>query len=463
MTGVAPAAPGQEPMALAAAMAGRPTGKWGSRIATGFAAYHLGRQAHQVWKDWRQRDVFVVTLPESDEAYEPVQEWLLDRLPPAAQRALVASTRPDRSDSEAVPHDAPPAARRLTLAYSGDRSHELTLDGHTVTVSVEQDTNSRRPGVDPESGRSSFLYTPRKVVFTAHSVAARDAVVAFLHGIAATLVSTERLPRLVTATRWGSWSHRRRDMPPRPLDSVVLPDGMLGELLDDMRRFVGAEARYARLGLPWHRGYLLHGPPGTGKTSAFRALAGALGLDVYVISLSDLPNDASLVELLGEIGDRAMLLIEDVDVVHAAKVRDDADRPGVTMAGLLNALDGMVTPHGLITALTTNDRSALDPALLRPGRVDMERELTYLTPDQWERLVFQFTGHHMHADVKGYRWPQLTPGDVVGAIVDHLDDPDAAMDAAVAQLMDRLTTTRDSVAPTTPEETVVTPLGSDHG
>lgn len=449
-------APAADPMATAAAMLGRPSGKWGGRLATGVALYHLGRQAHQAWKNHRTGAGWVVTLPEGDEAYDAVQGWLLDRLPPAAQRALVATTRPDRPDhADEIPADGP-VARRLALAYSGDRSHELTLNGHTVTVTVEQDTNSRRPGTDPENGRSSWLYMPNKVVFTATSVAGRDAVVEFLRGIAATLVATERPPRLVTATRWGSWSHRRREMPPRPLESVVLPDGMLAELLDDMRRFVEAEEVYGRLGLPWHRGYLLHGPPGTGKTSAFRALAGALGLDVYVVSLSDLAADAQLVELLGEIRDQAMLLIEDVDVVHAAVARDD-DRPGVTMAGLLNALDGMVTPHGLITALTTNHRDAIDEALLRKGRVNVERELGYLTPEQWERLVHQFTGQRLRLTVHGLGWPQLTPGDVVGVITEHLDDMEAAGRAVVVDLMARFDL---KFTPPTP---LVTPLGSNHG
>jgi ATP-dependent Zn protease len=47
-----------------------------------------------------------------------------------------------------------------------------------------------------------------------------------------------------------------------------------------------AQRWYAHHGIPFRRGYLLYGPPGTGKTSLVMALAGALGLDIYVVTLS---------------------------------------------------------------------------------------------------------------------------------------------------------------------------------
>jgi BCS1 N terminal/ATPase family associated with various cellular activities (AAA) len=59
---------------------------------------------------------------------------------------------------------------------------------------------------------------------------------------------------------------------PRSLDSVLLKPGEKEHLMEDLKRFRASRNRYARLGVPYHRGYLLYGPPGTGKTSLVSAI-----------------------------------------------------------------------------------------------------------------------------------------------------------------------------------------------
>lgn len=84
---------------------------------------------------------------------------------------------------------------------------------------------------------------------------------------------------------------------PRPLSSVILdktagPDGStvdIGEhLLGDLNRFFASRKWYDDRGVPWRRGYMLHGPPGTGKTSTVMSIAGAMEpkLDVCVVNLA---------------------------------------------------------------------------------------------------------------------------------------------------------------------------------
>jgi len=433
--------------AAATQAAGRPVGKWGGRIATATALYHLGKQAQQQYRNWQGARTFTVTVHEGDEVYDHVHEWLLAKLPDEAQRALTATTRTYRGDEPHKLDGTAPVAdaesetirRRVVLAYDGARRHEVELDGHTIVVQIEKDesTYASRPGRDPE-GRASFMYPPHRVIFTARTLDGRAAVVAFLQGIADSLVSGKRVPRLVIASRWGHWGPRR-PLPIRSLDSVVLPAGHLDGLVADLARFLASEDKYGLLGVPWHRGYLLHGPPGTGKTSALRAVAGHFGLDVYALSLSDLGADANLNDLLANVPERSLLLLEDIDVVHAAKTRDDSEREGITLAGLLNALDGMVTPHGLVIGMTTNRRDVLDEALLRDGRVDEELEMGPLTPDQFERLVAQLTGRRLQLSGAGPVWPEVTAGEIVGCVMRNLDDMDAAGQAAVDLLTERWT------------------------
>jgi mitochondrial chaperone BCS1 len=95
-----------------------------------------------------------------------------------------------------------------------------------------------------------------------------------------------------------------------------------------------------------------------------------------------------------------LLLIEDVDCVFKAE-RLTAEQTGVTLSGLLNALDGVSSREGRVLFLTTNHPERLDPALIRPGRVDRKIELGQAMPDQPRRLFLWF-----------YRGCGLSPSDL---------------------------------------------------
>ena len=178
--------------------------------------------------------------------------------------------------------------------------------------------------------------------------------------------------------------------PRRPLASIVLADDLLDEILADLRAFLDAGAWYTTRGVPHRRGYLLHGPPGNGKTTLVAAVAGELGLSVAVLSLSNkVLTDDSLRNQVNALPPGAVLLIEDIDCAFAEK-RGAGEATGVTMSGLLNALDGVSSREGRVLFLTTNHPERLDPALVRPGRVDRSFHLGNTTPDQARRLFEWF-------------------------------------------------------------------------
>ena len=81
------------------------------------------------------------------------------------------------------------------------------------------------------------------------------------------------------------WHESQRRLA-RHLDSVVLPGNESQDLLSDARRFLARQQWYADRGIPWRRGYLLHGVPGGGKTSLIGALAGELNARIFWLSLS---------------------------------------------------------------------------------------------------------------------------------------------------------------------------------
>lgn len=95
----------------------------------------------------------------------------------------------------------------------------------------------------------------------------------------------------------------------RSIESVILPTCVefpqyteSEALLEDAKEFLSSETWYAERGIPFRRGYLLHGIPGGGKTSLVIAVASELSLPIYSLSLSSsLLSDEVLVRLLQEI------------------------------------------------------------------------------------------------------------------------------------------------------------------
>jgi len=174
---------------------------------------------------------------------------------------------------------------------------------------------------------------------------------------------------------------------PRLLDSVILQSGEKEHVLQDIENFRKSRRRYARLGVPYHRGYLFYGPPGTGKTSLVSALAANFGLAIYSINLAVF-NDRSLMNAVNQVAPGSVLLFEDIDCMKSGEARlpsntrtndgmqardpkvNVADQNGVTLSGLLNVLDGFYAPTNVLFMMTTNRIEILDEALLRPGRID---------------------------------------------------------------------------------------------
>ena len=80
------------------------------------------------------------------------------------------------------------------------------------------------------------------------------------------------------------------------------------------------------LGIPYRRGYLLHGPPGSGKSSFIQALAGSLGYDICLLNLSERGlADDKLIHLLSNAPERSIILIEDVDAAFNKRVQTGED------------------------------------------------------------------------------------------------------------------------------------------
>ncbi|KAF2671145.1 hypothetical protein BT63DRAFT_438664 [Microthyrium microscopicum] len=184
--------------------------------------------------------------------------------------------------------------------------------------------------------------------------------------------------------------------PRRPLSTVVLDEDQKNMVLHDMEEYLHPSTRrwYSNRGIPYRRGYLFCGPPGTGKTSLCVALAGVLHLRIYVTSLNSNMTEDGLASLFRDLPPRCIVLLEDVDSAGMTGKREtglmekdveDRDKAsatkGISLSGLLNIIDGVASSEGQILIMTTNHIEKLDTALLRPGRVDLKVRFTHADKD----------------------------------------------------------------------------------
>lgn len=181
---------------------------------------------------------------------------------------------------------------------------------------------------------------------------------------------------------------------PRSFDSVILSEGLKQELLKDITTFRESAQWYQDRGVPYRRGYLLHGPPGTGKSSFIVALAGHLGLSICIVNLGmNGLSDRQLGILLGDCPPNSILLIEDIDAAFVKRTQgteSNSNSSSLTLSGVLNALDGVAAQEGSVVFMTTNHITKLDDALIRPGRCDRKLLFDYADRYQVRQMFLKF-------------------------------------------------------------------------
>lgn len=199
------------------------------------------------------------------------------------------------------------------------------------------------------------------------------------------------------------------------MSTVILETTLKLKVLWDMAEFLNQETArwYSQRGLPYRRGYLFSGAPGTGKTSISFAIAGIFRLPIYVLSLQDPTiSENDLMVLFNDLPWKCVMILEDID---SAGIRnrgksiqskrsegvnssdkdavDDETDSRISLSGLLNVIDGIASTEGRILIMTTNAVETLDPALVRPGRIDMVINFELLTQaDARELFILMYQG-----------------------------------------------------------------------
>lgn len=420
--------------------AGSAFGKLGKRIAMAVAVVEAAQRVYNYLRNvyWSKLS-YTVTVSEKDPIYPDVHAWLISALPDEKHRSLsVSSKRPRSTETEEDYYSSdstqPVKPAPLTVYFNDSSTRMLKVGGYKVAVTLQMPDTSR---VSLSSREPDYA----KINFTTWSHDGQQAVISQLEKLNEQR-STTRKAVLKMVGQWGNWT-TRSDLPPRTMESVILPPEQKNRIREDLGTFLASEEKYNRLALPWHRGYMFHGPPGTGKTSLVKALANEFNLDLWYISLSDLKAESSLLGLLSDVGPRSILLLEDIDTMRITHDRDGSEQGTISMSSLLNTLDGVATPHGLITVMTTNRFDVLDPALTRAGRMDMVEMLDYPSVNVISDMYKHFFGvtpnwktqRNRDAPIKG-----LSTSQVAEVMKRHMDDP-AGASKAIRPMLDSVPVT----------------------
>ncbi|KAK1410435.1 hypothetical protein QVD17_36972 [Tagetes erecta] len=238
---------------------------------------------------------------------------------------------------------------------------------------------------------------------------------------------------------------------PATFATMAMETDVKEKVMKDLDRFVERKEYYRKVGKAWKRGYLLYGPPGTGKSSLIAAMANYLRFDIYDLEMTNIRSNSELRRLLVTTANRSILVVEDIDCSRELHDRVNAKagqslvqenfprglfghqvEHGVTLSGFLNFIDGLWSSCGdeRIIIFTTNRKDKLDPALLRPGRMDVHINMSYCTPCGFRLLASNYLGVAQHCLFKEIEdlisEVEVTPAEVAEELLKE-DDPDIAL------------------------------------
>ncbi|KAJ4293405.1 hypothetical protein N0V90_008688 [Kalmusia sp. IMI 367209] len=362
---------------------------------------------HFVWS--LMKPIFVnyfissITIPVEHHAAKSIEKWLESKHGCGAQRHLKFTvdkvkynnvTQTDDLDGQS--RTAIPGGyfvfegRPLCISFSTIKGIESKNNPPVTVSSYPYDYGQ----VHRVSGDTVTIYS----LDTSGSLLRR-----FIKHVAAEEIKDARNTMTFTVGPDTEWARRVR--PIRPLNTIDLDATIKADLIRDIDRF------FAPTRSRW--GYLLCGPPGTGKSSISLALAGHIGGMLYNIALGEVMNESHLNKLFRAAETHSIVLLEDIDsagIVReklaartedtpvgagmSARMNDPTRGPSkqkkspISLSGLLNAIDAL--QDGVVLIMTSNKPESLDKALIRPGRIDKQIYIGFASQAVAESIFKRF-------------------------------------------------------------------------
>ena len=272
----------------------------------------------------------------------------------------------------------------------------------------------------------------------------------YIHSVSDEIDQTRKERRLYTNAAAGDGG-RWRSVPfthPATMDTIAMDSELKNKIKADLESFLKSKQYYHRLGRAWRRSYLLYGRSGTGKSSFVAAMAETLSYDVYDLDLSKVSGDADLKMLLLQTTPRSLILVEDFDRYVAGGGRNSSP---VTLSGILNFMDGVVNSccdeRVMVFTMTTKDN--VDPAILRPGRIDVHIHFPLCDFNSFRNLASSYLGvreHKLFPQVEEIflAGATLSPAEIGELMMANRNSPSRALKSVITAL--QTTTTGEGKA-----------------
>lgn len=217
----------------------------------------------------------------------------------------------------------------------------------------------------------------------------------------------------------------------KSVDTLYLPKKDITSLMNDVENFIGNEELYKHLDINYKRCYLFEGVWGSGKTSTIRTIASKFKYNISIIAFDSSLTDTKFFEGLRDLPKKSILVLEDIDCLFQERKKNDEVKNMITFSSLLNALDGMLTKHGLITIMTTNYKINLDKALIRPGRVDYILHFDFIKKAEMKAMFLRFV--YVEADIKKEKFKKEERNKTFTAFYDEFKNLNIQITASLLQ------------------------------
>ena len=180
----------------------------------------------------------------------------------------------------------------------------------------------------------------------------------------------------------------------KTFENIFYDDKCISSIRESVETFLKREAWYDEKGLLYKRAILLHGPPGTGKTSMIQAFANKLKRNIYKVSFSD-HDKVELMNCLRTIPENEIIMVDDFDrqlkVLAEETNKTLLTSKRIDTPSLLSILDGYDwCPKGTILFFTANDLSDIAVVTGRAGRIDEMHLIDYASHGQIEAIFRSF-------------------------------------------------------------------------